>query len=124
MSNSYIITIDTDPLIEKDEILKYILDNVDIQTVDEIKCITSEQIGLMCKNNLKRIGSTVKQKKDTDEICQVCNDTFKIREVIFTFNNCIHKFHKKCMTTHLKKCKTNVCPCCKDKYLENILNVI
>ena len=124
MSDSYFIKIDNDPHQEKDEILNYILNNVDIQTIEEIKCINADELGLMCKNKIRELGSIYKQKEVTDEICQVCEDNFKIREVIFSFNNCEHKFHKKCMNKYLKSCKTNICPCCKDKYLENIINLI
>ena len=124
MSDSYFIKIDNDPQQEKDEILKYILSNIDIQAIDEIKCITSDEVGMMCRNKLKLLGSTFKQKEETVDICKICDDDFKTREVIFSFNNCEHKFHKKCMNKYLKTCKTNICPCCKDKYLENVLSLI
>lgn len=124
MSESYFIKIDTDPHQEKDEILDYILNNVDIQSIEEIKCISSDEIGMLCRSNLKQLGSTFKQKEETDNICKVCDDIFKTHEVIFSFNNCEHKFHKKCMNKYLKTCKINICPCCKDKNLGNILNLI
>jgi hypothetical protein len=123
MSNSYLITIDNEFHHEKDEILKYILENIDIQSIDEIKCISSDDIGDLCKKNIKQLGKTFKCKEDTNDICHVCDDIFKCKEIIFSFSNCEHKFHKKCMTKHLKTCKTNICPCCKDKHLENILNI-
>ena len=123
MSSSYLITIESDPDQEKDELLNYILSNVDIQTIDEIKCITAQEVGILCKNNIKQMGSTFKQKTDTEEVCTVCDNLFISNQMIFSFSNCKHKFHKKCMSKHLKTCKTNICPCCKDKHLENILTL-
>ena len=123
MSDSYLITIDSEFHNEKDEILKYIKENIDIQYIDEIKCISSKDIGNICNQNIKQLGSTFKCNRYMDDICQVCDDTYKYKEIIFSFVNCNHKFHKKCMTKYLKTCKTNICPCCKDKYLENILNI-
>lgn len=124
MSNSYLIKIDSDIHQEKDEIFKYIIDNVDINTVDEIKCITSVELGLICKTKMKELGQTFKQKELSTERCKVCDGNFNVREVIFSFNECAHKFHKKCMTKHFKTCKTDICPCCKDKHLENVFNLI
>ena len=123
MSNSYLITIDNEFHSEKDEILKYITENIDMQSIDEIQCISADDIGILCKNNIKQLGSTTRCKVVNDDTCKVCNDTYKCREVIFSFSNCEHKFHKKCMTKYLKTCKTNICPCCKDKHLENILSI-
>lgn len=123
MSSSYLITIESDPLQEKDEILNYILSEVDIQTIDEIKCINARDVGMLCKQNIQQLGSTFKQKEDTVEICTVCDDNFKPKQMIFCLSNCEHKVHKKCMTKHLKTCTTNICPCCKDKYLEKILKL-
>lgn len=123
MASSYLITIESDPMQEKDEILRYILNNIDIQTIDEIKCITAEEIGILCKNNIKQMGTTFKQKNNVDEICNVCNSIFMSNQMIFSFAKCKHKFHKKCMTKYLKTCKTNICPCCKDKHLEKILTL-
>ena len=124
MANSYLIKIDSDINQEKDEIFKYILNNIDINKVDEIKCISSQEIGMICQNKLKQLGKTFKQKEECEDICQVCDNNFNLREVIFSFNECEHKFHKKCMSKHFKTCKTNICPCCKDKYLVNVFNLI
>lgn len=124
MSSSYLITIENDPEQEKDEILNYILTNVNIHNIDEIKCINAKEVGMICKNNIKQLGTIFKQKIDTKEICIACNDIFKPRQMIFSFNNCKHNFHKTCMTKHFKTCKTNICPCCKDKHLEKILTLI
>lgn len=124
MSNSYLITIDTNPHQEKDELLNYILQNVNIHEIDEIKCYNADDVALLCKNNINELGTVHKQKEDSIELCKVCNSTFNTKQMIFCFSSCEHSFHKKCMTKHLKSCKTNICPICKDKNLEKIMAVM
>lgn len=124
MADSYLINIDNDSSQEKDEILNYILTNIDINTINDIKCINVNDLGIICKKKIKELGKTFKQKEITIDKCQVCELPFNMREVLFSFSECGHTFHKKCMTKHFKTCKTNICPCCKDKHFEHVFNLI
>jgi len=129
MSYSYLIKIDKDLLDEKDEILKYIMDQINqdnmLDKINEIKCITNKDLTNICREKISDLGKTIKQKTISTDLCNICNECFNPRQFIFTFNACKHKFHKKCINLHLK-CNSNgnICSVCKDSYLPNIINIV
>lgn len=129
MSYSYLIKIDKDLLDEKDEILKYIMDQINqdnmLDKINEIKCITNKDLTNICREKICDLGKTIKQKTVSTELCNICNECFNPRQFIFTFNACKHRFHKKCINSHLK-CNSdgNICSVCKDSYLPNIINIV
>ena len=129
MSYSYLIKIDKDLLDEKDEILKYIMDQINqdnmLDKINEIKCITNKDLTNICREKISDLGKTIKQKTVSTELCNICNECFNPRQFIFTFNACKHKFHKKCINNYLK-CNSdgNICNICKDSYLPNIINIV
>ena len=53
MSYSYLIKIDKDLVDEKDEILKYIMDQINqdnmLDKINEIKCITNKDLTNICR---------------------------------------------------------------------------
>lgn len=129
MSYSYLIKIDKDLLDEKDEILKYIMDQINqdnmLDKINEIKCITNKDLTKICREKISDLGKTIKQKSISTELCNICNKCFNPKQFIFTFNACKHKFHKKCINSHLKCNSTgNICYVCKDSYLHNIINIV
>jgi hypothetical protein len=129
MSYSYLIKIDKDLAEEKDEILKYIMDQINqdnmLEKINEIKCITSSDLTKICRDKISDIGKTMKQKqKSTDEYCNLCNDLFECKQFVFLFNVCKHKYHKKCINNFLKLNNATICPICKDDYLPNLINII
>ena len=129
MSYSYLIKIDKDLLDEKDEILKYIMDQINqdnmLDKINEIKCITNKDLTNICRSKICDLGKTIKQKTVSTELCNICNQCFNPKQFIFTFNACKHKFHKKCINSHLKCNSTgNICSICKDSYLPNIINIV
>lgn len=129
MSYSYLIKIDKDLLDEKDEILKYIMDQINqdnmLDKINEIKCITNKDLTNICREKISDLGKTIKQKTISTELCNICNECFNPRQFIFTFNACKHRFHKKCINSHLKCNSTgNICYVCKDSYLPNIINIV
>ena len=129
MSYSYLIKIDKDLLDEKDEILKYIMDQINqdnmLDKINEIKCITNKDLTNICREKICDLGKTIKQKTISTELCNICNECFNPKQFIFTFNACKHRFHKKCINSHLKCNSTgNICNICKDSYLPNIINIV
>ena len=129
MSYSYLIKIDKDLLDEKDEILKYIMDQINqdnmLDKINEIKCITNKDLTNICREKICDLGKTIKQKIVSTELCNICNECFNPKQFIFTFNACKHKFHKKCINNHLKcNLNGNICYVCKDSYLPNIINIV
>ena len=129
MSYSYLIKIDKDLFDEKDEILKYIMDQINqdnmLDKINEIKCITNKDLTNICREKISDLGKTIKQKTISTELCNICNECFNPKQFIFTFNACKHRFHKKCINAHLK-CNSdgNICSVCKDSYLPNIINIV
>ena len=129
MSYSYLIKIDKDLFDEKDEILKYIMDQINqdnmLDKINEIKCITNKDLTNICREKISDLGKTIKQQTVSTELCNICNESFNPRQFIFTFNACKHRFHKKCINSHLK-CNSigNICNVCKDSYLPNIINIV
>jgi hypothetical protein len=129
MSYSYLIKIDKDHINEKDEILKYIMEQIKqdnmIGKINEIKCITNRDLSDICRKKISCIGKIKKQKQNSTDICSLCNKYFESNQFIFTFNACNHSFHKKCINSQLKKITNqNVCSICKDSYLHNIIDFI
>jgi hypothetical protein len=90
MSYSYLIKIDKDLLDEKDEILKYIMDQINqdnmLDKINEIKCITNKDLTNICREKICDLGKTIKQKTVSTELCNICNECFNPRQFIFTFN--------------------------------------
>lgn len=129
MSYSYLIKIDKDLAEEKDEILKYIMEQINqdnmLEKINDIKCITSSDLNKICRDKLCDIGKTTKHK-DTlmDEHCNLCNDLFKSKQFIYSLNVCKHKYHKKCINNFLKLNNSTICPVCKDDFLPNLINII
>ena len=129
MSYSYLIKIDKDLLDEKDEILKYIMDQINqdnmLDKINEVKCITNKDLTNICREKICDLGKTIKQKCISTELCNICNNCFNPKQFVFTFNACKHKFHKKCINSYLKSNSDGViCSVCKDSYLPNIINII
>ena len=129
MSFSYLIKIDKDLIDEKDEILKYIMDQINqdnmLDKINEIKCITNKDLTNLCREKICDLGKSIKQKTVSTDLCNICNDCFNPKQFIFTFNACKHKFHKKCINSYLKSnCTGIICSVCKDSYLPNIINIV
>jgi 4-hydroxy-3-methylbut-2-enyl diphosphate reductase IspH len=125
MSKSYLIKIDNDIIEEKEDILKYILNEVNqddmINKIDEIKCITKSNIQKICQENINNLGQTIKQKEICNDICKLCNKIYKKNENIFKLNICNHTYHKRCINKLLKT-NFNICIICNDSYLTNLIN--
>ena len=129
MSYSYLIKIDKDLAEEKDEILKYIMDQINqdnmLEKINEIKCITSSDLNKICRDKISDIGKTTKQKETSiDDKCNLCNDLFECKQFVFSFNVCKHKYHKRCINSFLKLNNATICPICKDDFLPNLINII
>lgn len=131
MSYSYLIKIDKDLAEEKDEILKYIMEQINqdnmLEKINDIKCITSSDLTKLCINKMCDIGKTIKQKETSiTDLCNLCNNVFISKQFVFSFNICKHKYHKKCINHFLKLDSINsiICPICKDDYLPNLINII
>ena len=129
MSYSYLIKIDKDLIDEKDEILKYIMDQIDqdnmLDKINDIKCISNKDLTNICREKMSDLGKTTKQQCATTDICSLCDGCFEAKQFIFTFNACKHYFHKKCVSNNLKN-STNgiICTKCKESYLPNVINII
>jgi hypothetical protein len=129
MSYSYLIKIDKEFTHEKDEILKYIMEQINednmLEKINYVKCITNKDVSDICRKKISCIGQIIKQKQDSADICTLCEQCYKSKQYIFTFNACKHSFHKKCVNTYLKKSKdSNICSICKDLFLPNIINIM
>jgi|LauGreSBDMM110SN_4_FD.fasta_scaffold180302_1 hypothetical protein len=129
MSYSYLIKIDKDLINEKDEILKYIMDEINqdnmLDKINDIKCMTNKDLTNICREKISDLGKIIKQKNTSTELCGICNNCFSEKEYIFTFNVCKHRFHKKCVNMYLKSnALGTICYTCKDFYLPNIINIV
>lgn len=129
MSYSYLIKIDKDLIDEKDEILKYILEQINqdnmMDKINEIKCLSNKDLMNLCREKISDLGKTTKQKCKTEDVCKLCDECFNEKQYIFTFNVCKHSFHKKCVSKNLKNSPDGtICFQCKETYLPNIINII
>lgn len=130
MSYSYLIKIDKDLFDEKDEILKYIMDQINqdnmLDKINDIKCITSKDLTNICRDKISDLGKITKQKELCSDICTICANNYEEKQFVFSFNACKHKYHKKCINKFLKTTSTNsiICLECKDLYLPNIINIL
>jgi hypothetical protein len=128
MNYNYLIKIDKDLLNEQEEILKYIHEIIKqddiLCNIDDIKCFKSSELIDECRKNIKILGETKKQTEITIEKCDICENIYKMKEFIFTFKKCNHKYHKKCINKIFKQDKKTICPNCNDKYIENIIDII
>ena len=126
MSYSYLIKIDTENDVEKDDILKYIMGQINedemAENIEEIKCISSIEHNKLCRTNLKNLGSITKIANNDPEICTLCDECYNAKQLVFQFNDCNHKYHKKCIFKLLKTGTKTVCFDCKEKYIPNILD--
>jgi hypothetical protein len=130
MAYSYLIKIDKDLNLEKNEIFKYIMDQINqddmLDKINEIKCMSSKDLTNICRKKLLDLGKNTKQKQSCIELCSICNNCYEPKQFIFSFNACKHKYHKICINNFLKSVSTNsiICPICKDSYLPNIINIL
>jgi hypothetical protein len=129
MSYSYLIKIDKDLIDEKDEILKYIMDQINqdnmLDKINDIKCISSKDLTNICREKMCDLGKTHKQKCTSTTACSLCEEYFEPKQLIFTFNACKHSFHKKCVSSYLKNCNDGtICSTCKESYLPNVINIV
>jgi hypothetical protein len=129
MSYSYLIKIDKDLIDEKDEILKYIMEQINqdnmLDKINDIKCITNKDLTNICREKISNLGKIQKQKLTSTDVCGICNECFSAKQYVFTFNACKHQFHKKCLNMYLKSNELgSICFICKDSYLPNIINIV
>ena len=67
MAYSYLIKIDKDLNLEKNEIFKYIMDQINqddmLDKINEIKCMSSKDLTNICRKKLLDLGKNTKQKQ-------------------------------------------------------------
>lgn len=108
---TYFVNCDKDQYLTHEDVLIKLSNKIDMNNVDEIQCMSINNIGQLCLNGIDKIGLSSEVTINNNK-CSICLEQLKIKETQYSFNHCGHIYHKKCIIVHFNACKLNVCTLC------------